>query len=206
MMQLLTEVMAAHWPAKLSSRKKASMEAIEYPDPTGNEGENVDGDDGDNDIEEPEGPCIQDDYAEACLAESLGVELVAHPVLPETQLPLDHPLYEPDSQPLEAQSPLHVTPPPDLAAEGQFKVDEELKDTPDNGGGSEVASTVRDQTPEKEKEVVEVKDSPVSPAAPQASHTMTTMVVKDPLPSKHKYTQEDLAILRAKIESVKPLA
>ena len=197
-MQLLTEIMAAYWPPKLPSRKKASL----YPDPSGNEGENGDN----NDDDEPEGPCIQDDYAEACLAESLAVELVAHAVLPETQLPLDHPLYEPDSQPVEAQAHLYGTPPPDLAAEEQYKVDEEFSGTPENGGGSEVASTIQDQTPEKEKEVVEIKDSPLPPAAPQASHTMTTMVVKDPLPSKAKYTQRDLETLRAKIEGVKPLA
>ncbi len=204
-MQLLTEIMAAHWPPKLPSRKKASLDGIEYPDPSGNEGENADN----NDDDEPEGPCIQDDYAEACLAESLGVELVAHAVLPETQLPLDHPLYEPDSQPVDSQAHLYGTPPPGLAAEEQYKVDEEFNMfnvTPENGGGSEVAPTIQDQTPEKEKDVVEIKDSPLPPAAPQASHTMTTVVVKDPLPSKAKYTQHDLETLRAKIEGVKQLA
>ena len=127
--------------------------------------------------QECEAPCIQDDYGEACLAETLGVKLMAQEVIPATQ-------------PRGGED--------ETLTQGFGEV-EPVALFQD----SQVADTEVDESTPKQSEVIEVADS--QPTVTTFTSGAMTTVLTDPMPSKKKYTQEDLKALRAKIEKVKYL-
>ena len=173
------ELISKYWTPKKSRGSKESLAEAQEP-----EGE------------EPEVPCLHDDYGESRLAEALGVPAVAQcqvvqplpdsQILPDTFIGND--LGEHLPTPMEEEEiPASQPVPEHLSMElGDTYVD------PITPASSEVAPTELEVTPQPSK-VVEVHDSP----AP------LKITVTDPMPNADKYSPEDLAALQQKIAMIK---
>ena len=173
MVQILYDVITEHWAPK-PNHKKRSLEGLEpNVDKSGGDSSEPTGEE----AQECEAPCIQDDYGEACLAENLGVELMAQEVIPATQ-------------PFDGEG--------ETLTQGFGEVEPVALFQ-----NSQVADTEVDESTPKQSEVIEVLDS--QPTVITFTSGAMTTVLTDPMPSKKKYTQEDLKTLRAKIEKVKCL-
>ena len=169
MVKILYDIITEHWAPKVKSQKrKDSSEPLEPEDSN-----------------ECEAPCIQDDYGEACLAESLGVKLMVEEVIPASQ-PVDETQY------------------PDLGEVQPVALfqDSQVADTEVDEGTPKKWEMVEVEVKEK-SEVIEVLES--QPTVTTFTSGAMTTVITDPMPSKKKYTQEDLNALRAKIAKVKYL-
>jgi hypothetical protein len=188
MIKSLYDIIWKYW---VPTKKKAkSEESLEGEEPAPANVKSKGGQEEDGEMEELEAasdqgepPCLNDDYVESCLAESLGVPPLAPVVeaVPDSQIlpgSFVEELQDSQVQPVIEFVALPKRDPP-------IKVQEEAVDVPSSPS---ITPTEIEMTPEPPQ---------VPPAIP------VTTTVKDPLPSAKTYTPEDMAVLRDKINMIK---
>ena len=145
-------------------------------------GDNVEdeagGDNHENDVDGVS--ALHDDYAEASLAECLGVECHAPVVTPVS-----------DSQIL-----------PDSVWDGADPSDREVPAALEPENEKPPDTFIDSETPEPPITPTELETTP-KPEDPPCAPVPVVTTVKDPLPSASQYTPEDIAILQERIKSIK---
>lgn len=172
-------------------KRKGSQDSLAGATALGTE--EVENDQDNSDVTDPYGDSLLDgSYDEALLASLLGVDVVA-PVAPcpESQVPPDSMLPE---VPCEVPDTIPEHPEPIQLFQSEQEQLEDAQGQPEDYDSQEVPPTVLETTPPSSAlgEVVDVVESPI-------------LTIKNPfIPAK--YSDEELANLRAKIEKVKPLS
>ena len=178
--------MSEHWEPRVKRRSQESLLESQGGDAETSGGDHVGQVDGDDTGDTPEAHCMQDDYGEACLAESLGVVLMAHEVLPDTQAPDDTQV---EDNTMES-----------LAPQGLVLEHPEPLELFNTNTDSQITPTELDE-PTPCKSVVEILDSPPPVVTSSMTSTGGTDVMSPS--SKKQYSQDDLDSVRAKIELMK---